>query len=867
MYVVIAEKSSQAESIAQALNLTKQGGVYQGVYQGAHTVLWAASGHLVKLSPPENQICNFSWDDPKTHEKIPRSVPFVACPDLPATDYAPPRKPSERINLLKKYIDDAEIVIGATDPDREGELIYRSILEFIGYQGKLERVWLSRGLTSEAIVQAFQEKKCASHYNGEYYSGLARTMGDYGSMVLTSTYTYYARRGALGRHLGTGSYKESTTSVGRVQTTCVAIVNSRYIERQTFTPTTHYKPVVNLLAQSSLSFQAKYSPQIPDDLYGTPIEGVKWDERNFASMIDASMNDEEIDTLSKSHKPTPLFTSEEKMQSFIHRIQSSSIVDIDVKESYTQSSPPKPLSMTKLQSLISSASAIEVLAAGQRLYEKGYTSYPRTEESELSEDLYNQHSLSTLCSELSTWQQFGQMALAVKSIHTNNNENHPSFKPKFYTSSKKAHDALHPVVVPKPGTLSGLELEVFEKITTHYLQAHLPPSKYFVQEGYLALNARGLFDEPVSTFKLKKSTCVELGWEYFNGKSITDDVVELSGPELKNLISVTDVHLKESVTKKPPLYTEASLLFAMYHAAKFETDPELRNSLRESKGIGTPATRPSQIATILLRGYILKQGGNLDISQKGIELCRAVPEAYRSPGTTAKWEMKLKDIASAAPELTKSLSISFIDQQLESTEKLIKYLNENLLANTPKKSVNPNMPLSQKTKEMLLKRQRGLGIQIPRQALVSEVNGRKWLDSNPWIITKAMVRKIHQIVTLLNIEAPVLKPTDFGKAIEFINLHGSKVPSTPAPGSIKYAKQLANETGLSIPTHALTDARRLSEFITAAKKHQPVPKSTIKSIQKLALELKVNVGLSNIKTKAEADTTLLRLKKLKQQKN
>ena len=862
MIVIIAEKSSQAESIAQALNFTKKGGVYVGIFQGTQTVLWAASGHLVELSPPAIEISGFDWNEPRTHERIPREIPYVVCPDIEATEYAPPRKPSERLNILKKHIANSTLVIGATDPDREGEVIYRSILDFIGYTGKVERVWLSKGLTNEAIIQAFNEKTCASEFDGEYYAGLSRRLADYGSMVLTSTYTYYARRGALGRHLGTGNFKESTTSVGRVQSTCVAIAHTRHIERQMFTPTTHYKPIAKVLIQSSLEFEAKYIPEIKDDLYGSPIDGIKWDERNIASLIDASMTDHEIEDLSKNNRPTPLFVCKEKMESFCRRLESSSMVDLDVKESFTTTSPPKPLSMTKLQSLITSASAIEVLAAGQRLYEQGYTSYPRTEESELSADLYNQRVISGLCSELSKWEQFGQAALAVKAIHTNNNNKYPPFKPKFYTTSKKAHDALHPVMSPQPGTLTGLDLEVFEKITQYYLQAHLPPSKYFVQEGYLALNARGLVEEPVSTFKLHKKTCVELGWEYFNGKRITDEIINLSGSDVQNMSSISGISLIESVTKMPPLYTEASLLFAMYHAAKFEKDPVLRASLKASKGIGTPATRPSQIATILLRGYIFKQSGNLDITQKGIELHKAIPEAYRSPGTTAKWEMELKEMTTSESEMAQSLSVAFIDKQLAATERLIKYLNDNLLASTPKNSVNPNMPLSQKTKEMLIKRQKGLGLKIPREAITSEVKARDWLNRNPWVITDAMKRKITQIVTLLGVEPPSLKNEDFGKAIEFINLYSSKVPSTPAPGSIKYAKQLFQSTGLKIPSNALTDTRCLNEYIENAKKHQPVSNSTIKSIQKLANELRVNVGISNIKTKSHADEVLTRLKKL-----
>lgn len=863
MIVIIAEKTSQARKIASALSFKKTGTVYKGNLDGRPTVLWAAAGHLVELSPPIEEMDGFSWNDPLTHLNIPRSVPYKVCPDIKGSNGYPDRKPAEHIATLNHYICNADVVIGATDPDREGEVIYRSILEYIKYQGPLERVWLVNGLSREAIIDAFNVRTCASHFDGEYYAGIGRRMADYGSMVLTTTYTFYARKGMLGPNLGIGEKAASTCSVGRVQSTSLGFVYHTHMKRREFESISHFKIKPYFAIDNISQIEGKYLPTISESIIGSQIEGISWKEKDFSSSISTEMSDKEIEQLSQKHPPKPLYVSKRNITEFKERLLSAKITSIDINEYETCVTPPKPLSLTQLQSLLPHASAQDVMAAAQKLYVQGYINYPRSEETELNDKDFNPRKLNTMCNELAKWTQFGQSALALQTLLTSSNASGMYQKPKVYTDSEKSHEALSPVIIPSQGALKGLELEVFGKITEHYLLAHLPPSRYRNQCATISVSAEGMFGEPNSIFELKMKECIHNGWEL---KRTHRDLPLKLHNLLVDDLTIDSVLISDHQTAPPPLYSEATLLFAMYHAAKHEPDPTLRQALKSAKGIGTTATRPSVIKTLHKRGYI-EQSGNgklktIDITRKGIDLFNALPREFKSPGTTASWELELENISSLRGDTAAAATNKFIDKQLQNIEKLIKYLNQNLLAKTPKTGVHPNQPLSTKTKEILMKRCKGLGLPTPRHVIHSEAKTREWLKMNPWKVTDAMKRKINQINVLLNITAPRSCSTDFKAAMEFIKKYESQVPSTPAPGSIKYAKQLSNATGLKIPQVALSNAKVLSEFIKQAENVKAIPNSLLQNISQLASQHNVRVSTSELKDIESAKLMLTRLSRL-----
>ncbi|MCC4820874.1 toprim domain-containing protein, partial [Vibrio lentus] len=69
---------------------------------------------------------------------------YDTLPIVPSTwqMVVPPDK-KKQFNVIKKLLASATEVVIATDADREGEVIAREILEFVGYQGQVSRLWLS----------------------------------------------------------------------------------------------------------------------------------------------------------------------------------------------------------------------------------------------------------------------------------------------------------------------------------------------------------------------------------------------------------------------------------------------------------------------------------------------------------------------------------------------------------------------------------------------------------------------------------------------------------------------------------------------------------------------------------------------------
>ncbi|MCV5216549.1 hypothetical protein OFC53_35530, partial [Escherichia coli] len=84
------------------------------------------------------------------------------------------------------------------------------------------------------------------------------------------------------------------------------------------------------------------------------------DEKNLASKISPDMSEEEVEELTINNRPKPLYIDKSIMMDFTERLKQACILDLDINESMATSAPPKPLSLTKLQSLISNASATDV---------------------------------------------------------------------------------------------------------------------------------------------------------------------------------------------------------------------------------------------------------------------------------------------------------------------------------------------------------------------------------------------------------------------------------------------------------------------------------------------------------------------------
>ena len=212
MRVVLAEKPSVARELAGFLGASKK---CEGYFEGkGYQVTWAL-GHLATLKEPQDY-------DPSLKKWSLDSLPIV--PDRFGLKVIAEGGARKQFGVIQRLFRNAESLIAATDAGREGELIFRYILELTGSVGKpTQRLWLS-SLTEGAIRDAFRNLKPLADYDRLYDAARCRSEADWLVGLNATRYYTVKYRGARGR----------LWSVGRVQTPVLAMIANRDNEIRVF---------------------------------------------------------------------------------------------------------------------------------------------------------------------------------------------------------------------------------------------------------------------------------------------------------------------------------------------------------------------------------------------------------------------------------------------------------------------------------------------------------------------------------------------------------------------------------------------------------------------------------------------------------
>ena len=166
MKLIICEKPSVGMTIASALGIeTKKDGYMESE---DFLVSWCI-GHLAELSQPSCYGSEYEkWS-------------LDALPILPKTWQLTISKDKEKqFNILKKLLfrNDVTEVINACDAGREGELIFRFVMEKAGYKKPVKRLWIS-SMEESAIRKSFENLKDGKDYDSLYRSALCRAKADW----------------------------------------------------------------------------------------------------------------------------------------------------------------------------------------------------------------------------------------------------------------------------------------------------------------------------------------------------------------------------------------------------------------------------------------------------------------------------------------------------------------------------------------------------------------------------------------------------------------------------------------------------------------------------------------------------------------
>ena len=166
MQLIICEKPSVGMTISSALGIeTKKDGYMEGT---DFLVSWCI-GHLAELSEPACYgKCYEKWS-------------LEALPVLPETWKLTVSKDKEKqFSILKKLLfrKDVTEVINSCDAGREGELIFRFVMEKTGCKKPVKRLWIS-SMEESAIRKGFESLKDGKEYDSLYQSALCRAKADW----------------------------------------------------------------------------------------------------------------------------------------------------------------------------------------------------------------------------------------------------------------------------------------------------------------------------------------------------------------------------------------------------------------------------------------------------------------------------------------------------------------------------------------------------------------------------------------------------------------------------------------------------------------------------------------------------------------
>src|SRR5437762_1679806 len=216
--LIIAEKPSVAIDLASVLGVKKSG----DHYENDRYVISSAVGHVVEMIPPEGaEVKRGKW-------KL-ENLPVL--PDH--FDLVPKEKTKDRLYLLKKLANrpDVSEIINACDAGREGELIFRNTMRWIGGKKPTRRLWL-QSMTADSIRAGFEHLRSEQEMRPLADAARSRAESDWlvGINATRALTSFNSRSGGF-----------QMTAAGRVQTPTLAILAGREEKIRGFKPRPYFE--------------------------------------------------------------------------------------------------------------------------------------------------------------------------------------------------------------------------------------------------------------------------------------------------------------------------------------------------------------------------------------------------------------------------------------------------------------------------------------------------------------------------------------------------------------------------------------------------------------------------------------------------
>lgn len=347
------------------------------------------------------------------------------------------------------------------------------------------------------------------------------------------------------------------------------------------------------------------------------------------------------ETLTLTHDPDERITDAKQAQAICAGLNGIT-VSVGVTEESTTERAPLPLVLSTFQAAAEKRygwPVAKALAALQAAYEGQLVSYPRTDCPYLPEE--QARSAVPMAKAIIAAGHFPAAAPLTDRLAP---------QARIYDDKKvEQHHGLTPTTRLPSAESAPDAVKAWALVAEQFLASLLPDHRIAVKTAAFTHEGR--------TFKAKGETSLNgpASWRVVQPKVKREDEDGASPLQTRMtdgesaIMRVGQAVSVAGKTTPPKPYTEAGLISDMSAIHKYVTDPRIKAMLKETAGIGTPATQGAIIESLKARGYIASQGAGktkrLCSTRFGRYLVAHAPAVLCDPGVTALWEEALSNIA------------------------------------------------------------------------------------------------------------------------------------------------------------------------------------------------------------------------------
>lgn len=597
--LVIAEKPSAANDIRKGLEAYGSFKKLDWAFESDQYVITWLVGHVLSLKEPKEYE---NWGGKWSLDILPWFPPDNVY------EYKENGKTRDVFKKVSAYMkrSDIGLIINACDAEREGDLIFWEIYDYLKLTTPVKRFWESASLTPKVVQRVMEEDlKEESFFGPRREAAYARAFAD---LLLGMNFT-----------VGFTSKANTLLHMGRVQTPTIAILAQRKKEIDAFREEPYFELDAHFKNKAGTYKGKWFKGQLGD---------VRFEKKEDAEAIlsriqggDGTVTKKEVKKELEQHRLLYSLTTLQQ--------------DANTKFGFTAS---------------------QTLELAQALYETHkILSYPRSESEVLGSEHVKQLEPVLRAINLPPYDAFVEQILS-RGIKTTD---------RFINDKKLTdHHAIIPTEVkPDLSRLSKDEARIYDLVAKRYLSVFYPAAEYEKTE--IVTEVKGETFKTSGKIEIDPGWKVVYGKEADLDEDEKKEKEEKLPMIEKNEVNqVEKLDLQSKKTSPPKHYNERTLLGAMKNPKRFLEDKELQDAMASAEaGLGTPATRAAIIENIVQRGYVERKGKQLiatELGQKLIEIC---PEGLKSPEITADWEQKLRDVSNG--ELTKDAFMQEIEQYIQ----------------------------------------------------------------------------------------------------------------------------------------------------------------------------------------------------------